>query len=107
MNLFFRKIINWSTLCAPFFIWLLPVDFFDKGQTTCVFTNLSGYNCYACGLTRAVMHVMHLEFVEAWNFNKLVFIVLPALSVFWFKALYEVQGKSMPGILGKLTSPNR
>ncbi|MBF01589.1 DUF2752 domain-containing protein [Flavobacterium coralii] len=93
----------WVTLVAPFVLFLLPSDFFDKGESVCLSKMLAGMECYACGLTRATMHFIHFEFAEAWGFNKLSFIVVPLLFPLWLKAVFEVQGKQMPGLLGKLT----
>jgi len=55
----------------------MPADFFDTGTPVCLFTRLSGYSCYGCGMTRAMMHLLHLNFAIAWNYNKLSFIVFP------------------------------
>ncbi|OYQ41582.1 hypothetical protein CHU92_04295 [Flavobacterium cyanobacteriorum] len=93
----------WVTLLAPFVLLLLPADFFDKGESICLSKMIAGVECYACGMTRAIMHFIHFEFKEAWAFNKLSFIVVPLLFPLWLKAVYEVQGKQMPGLLGKLT----
>jgi len=38
-------------------------------------------------MTRAVMHFMHLEFREAWHFNKLVVLVIPFLAYLWFSEI--------------------
>lgn len=43
----------------------------------CYFYTLTGYQCAGCGLTRATHHVFHAHWVSAWEFNPLVFIVLP------------------------------
>lgn len=93
----------WVTILAPFILILLPTDFFDRGNSICLSKTLAGYECYACGLTRGVMHFIHFEFQKAWEFNKLSFIVVPLLFPLWVKALYEIRGKSLPGIWGKLT----
>ena len=93
----------WVTILAPFILILLPADFFDRGNSICLSKMLAGYECYACGLTRGVMHFIHFEFQEAWEFNKLSFIVVPLLFPLWVKAFYEIRGKSLPGIWGKLT----
>jgi hypothetical protein len=78
--------------------------FFDKGESVCFYVQLYGIDCYACGLTRATMLFIHFGFQEAWDFNKLSFIVVPMLAVLWVKSIYDdIQGKRMPGILGKLT----
>ena len=105
MNLF-RKfifyIIHVITLITPFFLWLLPADFFDKGESVCLSQILAGVECYACGLTKATIHFVHFQFEEAWNFNKLSFIVVPMLFPLWVKSIYDIQCKRMPGFIGNL-----
>lgn len=97
-------ISNLIIIIAPFVLLFLPSNYFDEGQSVCLSVQLAGIECYACGLTRATMHFMHFEFQEAWNYNKLVFIVVPMLSVLWLKAVYDIQGKKLPGRIGKLTN---
>jgi len=102
-----RKIVFYTriivTMIAPFVLWMLPVDFFDSGDSICLSKMLANIECYACGLTRATMHFIHFDFIKAWEFNKLSFIVVPMLFPLWLKSFYEIQGKSLPGIMGKLT----
>lgn len=98
---FYTRIL--ITMVTPFVLLLLSADFFDKGESICLSKLLAGMECYACGLTRATMHFIHFEFQKAWGFNKLSFIVVPMLFPLWLKAFYEIRGKSLPGILGKLT----
>ncbi|WP_350028972.1 DUF2752 domain-containing protein [Flavobacterium terrisoli] len=93
----------WVTILAPFILILLPADYFDTGNSICLSKVLAGYECYACGLTRGIMHFIHFEFQKAWEFNKLSFIIVPLLFPLWVKALFEIRGKSLPGIWGKLT----
>jgi hypothetical protein len=90
-------------MVTPFVLILLPSNFFDNGESICLSKTLAGVECYACGLTRATMHFVHFEFLKAWEFNKLSFIVIPMLFPLWLKSFYEIRGKSLPGILGKLT----
>lgn len=101
-----RKFIFYTihviTIITPFVLWLLPVDFFDKGESICLSHLLAGVECYACGLTKATMHFVHFQFEEAWNFNKLSFIVVPMLFPLWIKSIYDIQGKRMPGFIGNL-----
>jgi hypothetical protein len=65
----------------PLILILLPANAFDKGPDICLFTILSGYHCWGCGLTRACMHMIHLDFVTAEAYNRMVFIVLPMLCI--------------------------
>jgi hypothetical protein len=102
-----RKIVFytriWITIVTPFILLLLPANFFDKGESICLSKMLANMECYACGLTKATMHFIHFEFHKAWEYNKLSFVVVPLLIPLWVKAFYELRGKSLPGILGKLT----
>lgn len=59
---------------------ILPATYFDTGRATCVSVLLFDIECYGCGMTRAIQHLLHLDFEAAYQFNKLSFIVLP-LSV--------------------------
>jgi Protein of unknown function (DUF2752) len=90
------------TIITPFVLLLLPVSYFDKGKSVCLSKLLAGYDCYACGLTKATMHFIHFDFEKAWEYNKLVFIVVPMLFLLWLKSIYEIQGKQMPGLIGRL-----
>ncbi|MCX6188528.1 MAG: DUF2752 domain-containing protein [Bacteroidetes bacterium] len=71
-------------------LWLLPADFFDSGlPPLCLSQILLHQSCPGCGITRAVQHAMHLDFGTAWDFNKLVIFVFPAMIYFWFKYLIQ------------------
>lgn len=91
-----------STILAPVVLLMLPADYFDKGESICLSKMLAGIECYACGLTRATMHFIHFEFQEAWMYNKLSFIIVPMLFPLWLKAIYEIRGKKLPGIMDKI-----
>lgn len=69
----------------PLALLALPADYFDQGQAMCLSVLLFKQECYACGLTRSIMHLIHFEFTEALYYNILGFIVFPALAYQWFK----------------------
>jgi Protein of unknown function (DUF2752) len=69
----------------PTILLILPKTFFDHGPTFCVYTLITGINCLGCGLTRACMRLIHFDFVGAWEFNKLSFIVFPALIYYYLR----------------------
>lgn len=64
---------------------ILPADYFDTGKATCVSVILFDMECYGCGMTRAIQHLIHLDFASAWTFNKLSFIVFPLsiIMILW------------------------
>lgn len=67
----------------PVALLLLPADHFDKGQTICLSVLLAGEQCYGCGLTRGIQHLLHGDIETAASYNKLSFIVLPVLGIYW------------------------
>ena len=68
---------------------LLPATFFDEGQSLCVSQLLLNQSCYGCGMTRAIMHLIHLDWQGAAEFNKLSFVVLPLLGFVWAREVWE------------------
>lgn len=76
---------------VPISIFLLPVNFFDSDTTVvCLSRQLLDMECWGCGLTRSVMHALHGDFSGAWNYNKLIIVVLPLLMGVWAKNLWKI-----------------
>lgn len=63
--------------------WVMPAPDDPNPFTLCLFTNLTGYHCPGCGMTRAVFCVLHGELAEAWACNRLVVVVFPLLAWLW------------------------
>lgn len=91
-------------LALPIALWYLPADFFDSGQSVCVSRLLFDVECYACGLTRAVMHLMHFDFAEAFYYNPLVVLVMPLLMLLW--GIWVRQDLHVLGIYPKASDVN-
>lgn len=77
------RLIAYVTI--PIILLILPADYFDKGESICLSKSLLDMECYACGLTRGIMHLIHFEFVDAYYFNPLSFVVFPLLAFLWAK----------------------
>ena len=77
----------------PIILLLLPGDYFDNGESLCLSVILLEKECYACGMTRAIQHLIHLDFNLAWNYNKLSFIVLPLILIAYPKEIKRVFSK--------------
>lgn len=58
---------------------ILPADYFDSGPPMCLSVLLADVECYGCGMTRGVQHLLHFEIETAGQYNKLSFIVLPLI----------------------------
>ena len=70
----------------PAFLYLIPREWlFDEGHTLCLFHNLTGQECWGCGMTRALASVAYLDFEAAWGYNRAVVVVAPLLLYIWRK----------------------
>ncbi|MEN9742794.1 MAG: hypothetical protein RLZZ65_599 [Bacteroidota bacterium] len=76
-------------LAIPILLVGLPPSFFDTGQSLCLSVLILHKECMACGLTRAIQHLIHFEFQQAWQFNKLVVLVFPILSFVWARWVWS------------------
>ena len=86
----YLKIVFISFLILfPFVLLVLPANFFDTGKSICLSQLLAGKECFGCGITRAIMHLIHLEFEEAFAYNMLSFIVLPVLGIIWIQRIIK------------------
>lgn len=48
----------------------------------CVISKIIGRPCPGCGLTRAGLSILRLDFRTAWSFNPTIFLVVPAMLYF-------------------------
>ena len=46
-------------------------------KNICLIKLITGKECWNCGMTRAFLSVLHLQFQRAYSFNKNVIIVFP------------------------------
>jgi len=74
---------------TPVILLILPADFFDKGRSICLSQLLFGVECFACGLTRGIMHLIHLDFENAFAYNMGSFIILPLMIVVWVQWFFK------------------
>lgn len=84
-----NRLIFMLLLIIPVVLIGLPKDFFNTGPTICLFTLITGYHCMGCGMTRACMHLIHLDYTAAWHFNKFSYIVFPLLILAYMRLLYH------------------
>ena len=87
-NKYFRTLIAILFIAIPLTLCLLPVDYFDHGQATCLSVIFFDMECYGCGMTRAVMRMMHFDITGAYKFNPLIIPVFPILVIIWVKLFF-------------------
>lgn len=76
-------------IATPIVLLILPKDFFDSGNSICLSKLLLDFECLACGMSRACMHLIHLDFEEAYAYNMASFIVLPLLGIVWVQWFFK------------------
>jgi hypothetical protein len=84
---FLRKIYLVALLITPIVLVILPATYFDYGQTKCLSVIFFHQECYGCGMTRAIQHLIHFDIERALQLNKIAFIVLAVLIYMWFSEI--------------------
>ena len=78
-------------LGVPITLIALPQIFFEVGGgSICLIKHFFGIECYGCGLTRALQHAIHLDFIGAIEFNPLICVVFPFLLYIWIKRIVQL-----------------
>lgn len=72
-------------ILAILVLMLIPASLFDAFPSICLFRNLSGAQCPGCGMTRAIVCVLHGDLGHAMQYNGLVVIVFPLLCYLFLK----------------------
>lgn len=67
----------------PIIIIFLPENYFDTGKSICLSKLIFNQECYACGLTRACLHLLNFNFEKAFEYNMGSFIIFPLLCILW------------------------
>ena len=78
-----------ALLCLPFLLSFVSLDVWEGKPSICLIRNLFGIECWGCGITKAVIAAIQLDFVRAFNYNKLIVIVMPLLLYLWAKEIYS------------------
>lgn len=74
-------------ILIPLILYIIPLEWLENQHSVCLYKNLTGKECYGCGMTRAVLSAIHFKFANAFQYNKLVIIVLPLLVYIWAKKI--------------------
>ena len=65
-------------LAAAAVLYFFPADVYPI-YPRCVFHGLTGLDCPGCGSIRSMQCLLHGEFVAAFRFNPLLYVIVPAL----------------------------
>ena len=76
-------------LLLPVLLFFIPVNWLNRQHSICLFKNLTGHECYGCGITRAIISTVQFHFETAFHYNKLIIVVFPLLVYVWIKTVYK------------------
>lgn len=77
-----------SMLALPFLLSIFALDIFDESsQTLCIFCRLTSYECYGCGMGRAIVALLRGNIAAALSYNRLVLVVAPLFVCEYFTLL--------------------
>lgn len=61
----------------------------EVANDLCLFKKLFGINCWNCGMTRAFLSMLHLDFDSAYKYNNKVFVVFPMTIVIYIYSCFK------------------
>ena len=69
-------------------LYLVPINS-KILENLCIYKLILGKECWNCGMTRAFLEMLHLNFNEALNYNNKVVIVFPMAIVIYLSTWYK------------------
>lgn len=77
-------------------LYFIPSDA-DILSEICIFKRVTGKDCWNCGMTRAFLSILHLDFEAAYQYNPKVIIVFPlTIGIYaysWYKYIFLKGGQ--------------
>lgn len=77
-------------ILIPIVLLIIPANYFDYGNSICISVLFFDSECYACGMTRAIQHLIHFDFSIGYEYNRLSIIVLPLLIISYYKEIRRI-----------------
>jgi hypothetical protein len=78
-----EKLVERLKLCLIIGILYPVLSIFSFG---CPIRSITGIPCPGCGMTRAIRYALQLDFVSAWHYHPLFFLIPLMILVFLFES---------------------
>lgn len=86
--------IFWIAIILIFIIYkLININISTIYSSTCIFIRIAGRYCPFCGGTRMVDRILHFNFITAFRYNPLMFLIGLALLVFMVWYTFNIFGR--------------
>ena len=73
-------------------LYYIPITS-EELNSICIFKRITGHECWNCGMTRAFLSILHLDFKMAYQYNSKVVIVFPlTIGIYaysWYKYIFR------------------
>ena len=97
-----KKIVKFSLWILAFIFAAVMYGWLNEKYNIgfpCTFNKMFGLYCSGCGLTRATIAMMHLDFYQAFRYNALSIVLIPLLVFLVVIVVWEyVFGKQLINI---------
>ncbi|HZE85226.1 MAG TPA: DUF2752 domain-containing protein [Puia sp.] len=70
-------------------IWSIDYHSTNEHFTLCLFKNITGRDCYGCGVLRGLSAALHLNFYWAMHLNRLNVLTIPLLTFLYLKEVWR------------------
>jgi hypothetical protein len=84
------KVMGIGMIFIPVALYFVPLDWLNGQHSICLFKNIFGIECWGCGITRATISVIQLDFSRAFHYNRLIVVVFPLLLYVWATTTYKL-----------------
>jgi hypothetical protein len=76
-----NQIVKFILLIIFLFIFYnIPTKYLGDTYPICLSRIIFNHNCWGCGTTRAIWSIIHFNFNQALEYNKLIVITFPLLA---------------------------
>lgn len=84
-----KKLILFIVINCVLLIILYNIPIENSMESICIYKKITGRECFNCGMTRAFLSVLHLNFKDAINYNWKVIIVFPYTVIIYIYSWYK------------------
>lgn len=83
-----KKVISFNIILLVIFFGYYFLNTNFNISIECPFYKITGLFCPGCGITRCIFSIIKLDFKSAFNYNMLVFILLPFFIIYYIYTNY-------------------
>ncbi len=84
-----KKFILFIVINCVLLIILYNIPIENSMESICIYKKITGKECFNCGMTRAFLSILHLEFKDAIKYNWKVVIVFPYTVIIYIYSWYK------------------